>query len=685
MMSGASAGSGGVASAKLLQTDTMHQRTMVPALAANGYTYVLTVGGSNSRGSVEFQQLGATGYIPRSKMVRATNEGNTTNPKTDEHAVQEVLQLTTGHLVGSHSQHQDGIGSRLAITQSPLDANGTAIDKLRSEVVIPVPATFSTRSYGTAATGFSTGDFLHFGRAENATNSSWFLSRATETAILANTIASPTAWTAVEIVRTTITERGYFWMTKDPLNADTCWVYGVKSTGSNSGLYCFKIVWTGAAWVARDYANNNLTLPIDPATQLTGRSVIASVTGNQTFVAEHGQVGTDGRLRVLGAEAPNGWGVANSQADLQYSYFYDDGTTWRKVVIVSGQGSLADAPAQMAGGSLKAGTPNQVLLGVGGVGVNKEIQHWTVNEGTQTASKTRDLTTGSSVSRFRPHWVKNGTTALECIWAKRNAFPNFDDFEGDLEGFGTATPGSYTATPGAYEAETITIIAGWSVQPTLARKNAIDRFIKDLKAGRLSGTNVWNAIVRMLVVAQDEQSFLLPWKGSGSPTKLGAPVFSGVKGYRGPINQTDGYQDQLWTGLGLTVNSMVGIFMHQSAAAGNSTSINWAVGKSDQSLVAHNAYAWNIRPPTLAPGARGGFTTTMVGEATGVRVFINDIQVTSDSTTAGRAIPDERLMGSGSTVNQQGFMLMPAGNDNQIFDAINAWEQFTRAIGGRVA
>lgn len=335
------------------------------------------------------------------------------NLELDDHDNPALLELPGGKFAAFYCKHTDTSGLRYRVTSSP-----RSIAAWETEVLIP--------NYGVEVSYakpfiLSDGIIRIFQRSSVNPTRPYHMIKATAASIS----GGGTSWTRTSVIQAT-GQRPYGILRQNGDRIDFLMTNGHPNETVTSLYHIYmQLVGGVEKWYKSDGTEITSGYPIDPSTQGT---LIQNATGGRCWNWDI-RLGGDGKPRVLATRYPSSTGARDVPfSDIEYWHYRWTGSAWTGFRIASSQISLYANENHYAGGMcFDANDITTVYLSLV-VSGKYEISEWLINEGAQTISKVRDITTGSSYHNIRPYSPDNYTSALGVIWCY-GAYTTYTNYE----------------------------------------------------------------------------------------------------------------------------------------------------------------------------------------------------------------------------------------------------------------
>lgn len=485
-------------------------------IVVDGNLFYSGSSGTTSLGSTEIFRCAPDGKV--------TSWSVTPYGEVDDHNNASFIQLSDGRLMAFYSVHTDGSGTRYRVSIDPApNIKGWGV-----EGQIAPDATKST-SYSHPFL-LNDGKVYLFRRhnTDGATGRVQEMCFATE----ANILAGTETWTKEKVFWRS-GQRPYPKYVKN--GADRIDIFtsnGSPGEVTDCGLYAgyAKL----SAGVMKFYTSAGVEIvaarPFDTQTNFTPVQLPTATNINESWTYD-ATVGADGHLRGLSMRYPTG--VGDPVIDIEYWHHRWTGSTWVNTRIAQDVRNTTPTQAYVPGVVFDKRDATVLYMGLNPTARDVvNVGKYSLNEGTGALTQTATIATGiSNAMRF---FSPPGNTGDFELVFNYGVYNSFVDFEMDAWIYGTTAAAQLTA-PGSYLAETDALVARMTVAPSTGRKNAIDRFIRNLKTGAISGSDIWAKIAGVyLLAAHDAQAARLNWKGASNDlTLVGAPTFLANRSYNG--------------------------------------------------------------------------------------------------------------------------------------------------------
>lgn len=245
-------------------------------------------------------------------------------------------------------------------------------------------------------------------------------------------------------------------------------------------------------------------------------------------------------------------------------------------------------------------------------------------------------------------------------------------------------------------AEATALFLRMSSQPNAARKTVINTLITSLKVGAISGSNIWNKIdVLHVVAAHDSQAAILDWKNFGgaeafNATLIGSPTFTTDRGYLNSGNTN--YVSTPFAGangVGFTLNSAH--LAAWSRTATSSTDAGYDFGRAGGSRGAVGAFSLaglflgqlNCSTAIFTTIATGlGFSGINRPSSSAQQLYRNGALVATDSSTS-TSVPLQLRVNGAAPFNREVAAWSVGGSltANEWLDYYNALNTYLVAVG----
>lgn len=356
--------------------------------------------------------------------------------------------------------------------------------------------------------------------------------------------------------------------------------------------------------------------PFDVQTNFTPIQLPTGTDLNESWTYD-ATVGADGHMRALSMRYPSG-GI-EPITDIEYWHHRWTGSAWVNTRIAQNIRNVYSSQAYVPGLCFDKRDATVIYMGLNQTDRERvTVGRYAFNESTGAITLTQTIATNllDAMRFFSP---PGNTGDFELLF-NYGPYVSFDNFEMDAWLYGTVAVPQLVSPP-SYLAETDALVARMSVAPSTARKDAIDRYIRKLKAGPISGSDIWAKIaVLYLLAAHDAQAARLNWKAaSNNLTVVGAPTFVANGYYTG--NSTNYLQGPAPNAIG-------------SPYTQNSASIGIFYGKVNSSNRAANVVRRaSAGSPVLLSGVLSRVNGTGGTSATGVIPDSMYMTVRENSTT----------------------------------------------------
>jgi hypothetical protein len=475
-------------------------------IVINGNLFYSTSSGTTSRGSIE--------------IVRVAPDGKTTiwnvlpYAEVDDHNNASFVQLSDGRLMAFYSTHTDTRGTHYRVSNEPApDIKGWGPDKQIA------PDATKTTSYSHPFL-LNDGKVYMFRRhnSDDATGRPHEMCSATESSILAGT----ETW-AKEKVFKRDGQRPYPKLVQN--GADRVDIFtsnGSPSEVSDCGLYAGYCQLDAGTMKFYTSAGVEITAarPFDVQANFTEVQVPTATNINESWTYD-ATVGSDGHLRGLSMRYPtSGGGIDN-----EYWHHRWTGSAWVNTRLAEDVRNVYVGQPYVPGLVFDKRDATVIYMGLNQTDSELvTVGKYAFDEGTGAITLTQTIATDLN-DAMRFHSPPGNTGDFELTF-NYGAYESFDDFEMDAWLYGTVSVVQPTS-PLSYLAETDALVARMSVAPSTARKDAIDRYIGKLKAGAISGSDIWAKVAGLyLLAAHDAQAAQLNWKGASNDlTLVGTPTF----------------------------------------------------------------------------------------------------------------------------------------------------------------
>jgi hypothetical protein len=475
-------------------------------IVINGNLFYSTSSGTTSRGSTE--------------IVRVSPQGNTTIWNVlpyigaNDHNNASFLQLSDGRLVAFFQIHTDVAGTRYRVSLAAApDIKGWGVER---QIALSGGASVSyTHPF------ILNDDKIYLFRRNNIDTGGagrrQQLCVTTESSLIAGT----ETWTSADIFENDPVRPYPKYVQNGADRVDIFTSNASPAEASDCGLYAGYAKLDAGTLKFYTSAGVEITAsrPFNVETEFTAVQLPTATDINESWTYD-ATVGSDGHLRGLSMRYPT-----TSETDVEYWHHRWDGSAWVNTRLA--QNIRYVYPAQPYVPGLVFDKRDATVIYMGLNQTNSElvtVGKYAFDEGTGAITLTQTIATDFN-DAMRFHSPPGNTGDFELTFNYGN-YTSFTAFEMDAWLYGTVAV-QQPATPGSYLAETDALIARMSVAPSTARKDAIDRYIRKLKLGAISGNDIWAKIAGLyLLAAHDAQAARLNWKAASNDlTLVGTPTF----------------------------------------------------------------------------------------------------------------------------------------------------------------
>lgn len=508
----ATQGGGLLLTPTLLLTDGIFQHlNKRRVIADDGKAYLLTVTGTTSGGNVEAHK-----YEPGQPIYTRHQQ---TRLEVDDHVPGSLLKLSGGRMMSFYAKHSDVAGLRYRVTTNALpDVKSWGVEK-----TVAISAGMASNSYNQAFLLEGNVYVFQRGNSSGATNYPQQMVKTAE----ADVVAGTETWT-----RTSIFDKGAAGARPYPViceNGTDRLDFAIADTASELFHIYMQIVGGVAKWYQSDGTEITEVKPFNIATYGTE----VSDDSNGPIIVQDISIGNDGHPRILYAQFPSGQG--SLRTDIEYWHARWTGAAWSKFRLFQNQHSLPDAATQL-GGIVFDGNDCAKFFVSETISAVNEISEYSIDEVGQGKTLLNAWTRASARHQFRPFSpIGHNNSSTKLFWLDRVSMASYTAYETNIWTLG---PVAAEPDPVSYEAEATAFFARISAQPDATRKKAYNRLILDLKAGAISGSDIWAKCDHIYwFAAHDEQTSKLSLKSAtGDLVKAGsaaAPVFTVDSGWKG--------------------------------------------------------------------------------------------------------------------------------------------------------
>lgn len=202
-----------------------------------------------------------------------------------------------------------------------------------------------------------------------------------------------------------------------------------------TSVYCFYMQIVGGVPKYYNLAGTELTLPIDPTAGLA--TLIDDATGGRTWNWDVA-VGLDGHPRVLWTKYPSSTGARSVLfSDIEYWHGRWNGSAWVKTRLSTGNASIYAVENHYAGGMCFDGNDVTTLYLSESSSGQYELNEYSFNEGAQTKTLTRAITSGSSSRQWRPVSPSGVNRPHSVNWLS-GSYTSYLSYNTDVWAFGPA-------------------------------------------------------------------------------------------------------------------------------------------------------------------------------------------------------------------------------------------------------
>lgn len=521
---------------QLFATDAAWQNSDRP-IAWNGYTFLQTVSGNRSGGTIELHRYNsATGK--RDTFPLNYRFG------VDDHFTGALLKLPSGKLFVNWQYHGDGSGFRYTV--SDIDPT-TGMPTFREQKTPGTGAGQCAYSdvHWMSTDGGATGHVFVFQRMNSTTTNDrgyWVTTIAELEAWAAGGATAPT-WT-FQLVCNVSGSRPY-WMTAKKSDTELHFVgnYGNYAEITPCPVWHAVVKYDGTTTL-KWYLSDGVTEITATKPFNVSNFTIVQDGANSTEKIGFYDIGfaSDGNPLLLTYRFPTGPNSTNS--DRAYAVQkYVPGTGWTRNEFLTGQAPPINEPTQVtqATGFMFDGNDTTKVYVVektqpyGTLGGS--LTQWSINHTTLACARTATLVPETvGVGIFRPKSANGHSPNDPVYYIRQNGWNTYVDYNADLMIYGVYNPETLPATP---EAEATALFARMTTAPSVALKTQLNALIRDLKAGPKSGSNIWakRGVMYFLATEALDQALLdiadVPGTGANNAQVTGSPTFTAGKGIAG--------------------------------------------------------------------------------------------------------------------------------------------------------
>jgi hypothetical protein len=235
---------------------------------------------------------------------------------------------------------------------------------------------------------------------------------------------------------------------------------------------------------------------------------------------------------------------------------------------------------------------------------------------------------------------------------------------------------------------TVALIARMSVAPNADWERHYDWLVRRLKVGGIHGTDNWadpGALYNF--IAHDAQAARLDWKGAGSATLVGAPIFTTGVGYRGlsNVNTTDYLQFAAPNATaGIAQNSAHAMATH-SVGTGSSALRRISGGSPvlvDNATLRINESGGLTRNLTTNTTSTDGRQTILINRSgpTATQYYLNGAQMKAGTAVSVVVDSSPLVTCYSTTLPMETISLGSSKTAQQVVDMAYAFDGFRRRV-----